>query len=288
MISNSEKMNSISIITHINELMSQTEVTQYFQNTLKTPIELEIVIPQLSNFNITRFEMIKNNKKIVSKLLEKEKAKEKYNDTITTGNYGFISYNKGHENKICLGNLLPNEEIELKTFYFGHIISKDLSYQAIFPVIFPKFIMGDPDSKDEPEEYDYEKEIVNGKIYINTRSKITRLVISSSKNFTKIEKYYSEDKKSVEIDIYKDNFSDKDIPGIILFRTEKINDDVLYYQCDPKKNKAYYLLQKTLDKPEFNREFKSNEIDEDENLNYCSLVKNKEENQKQKNVLYFY
>ena len=176
-------MNSISIITHINELMSQTEVTQYFQNTLKTPIELEIVIPQLSNCNITRFEMIKNNKKIVSKLLEKEKAKEKYNDTITTGNYGFISYNEGHENKICLGNLLPNEEIELKTYYFGHIISKDLSYQALFPVIFPKFIMGAPDSKDEPEEYDYEKEIVNGKIYINTRSKITRLVISSSKNF---------------------------------------------------------------------------------------------------------
>ena len=97
-------MNSIRIITHINELMSQTEITQYFKNTRKTPIELEIVIPQLSNCNITRFEMIKNNKKIVSKLLEKEKAKEKYNDTITTGNYGFISYNEGHENKICLGN----------------------------------------------------------------------------------------------------------------------------------------------------------------------------------------
>ena len=186
MISNSEKMNSISIITHINELMSQTEVTQYFQNTLKTPIELEIVIPQLSNFNITRFEMIKNNKKIVSKLLEKEKAKEKYNDTITTGNYGFVSFNEEHINKVCLGNIQPNEEIELKTFYFGHIICKDLSYQATFPVIFPKFIMGDPDSEREPEEYDFKKEIVDGKIYINTRSKITRLVICSSKNFSKI------------------------------------------------------------------------------------------------------
>ena len=153
MISNTEKMNSISIITHINELMTQTEVTQYFKNTQKTPIELEIVLPKLSNCNITRFEMIKNNKKIVSKLLEKEKAKEKYNDIITTGNYGFISYNDNHENKICLGNLQPNEEIELKTFYFGHIINKDLSYQASFPVIFPNFIMGDPDSKEKPENY---------------------------------------------------------------------------------------------------------------------------------------
>ena len=282
-----EKKNLINITTHINEMMSQTEVTQYFKNTRKTPIELEIIIPQLSNCNITKFEMIKNNQKIVSKLLEKEKAKEKYNDTITAGNFGFISYNEEQESIICLGNILPNEEIELKTFYFGHIITKDLSYQACFPVVFPKFVMGDPDDIRPPEEYKYEKEIINGKIYINTRSKITRLIICASKNFDKIEKKFSEDKKSAEIDIYKEDFSDKDIPGIILFRTEKINDDVLYYQCDPRKNKSYYLLQKTLDKPEFINEFKD-EIDEDEKLNYCSLVKNKEEeNRKQKECYIF-
>ena len=271
-----EKTNSIKIIAHINELICQTEITQYFKNIRKTPIELEIVIPQLSNSNITRFEMIKNDKKIISKLLEKEKAKEKYNDTISTGNYGFISYNKEHKTRICLGNISPNEEIELKTFYFGHILNKDLSYQATFPVIFPNFILGDPDSKEEPEDYYYEKQIVNGKIYINARSKITRLVISSSKNFTKIEKKYGNDKTTAEIDIYKDNFSDKDIPGIILFRTEKINDDVLYYQLDQRKKKSYYMLKKTLNKPEFNKEFQ-NDIDEDENLNYYSLLKNKEE-----------
>ena len=287
MSESADKINTINIITHINELMSQTEVTQYFKNTKKNPIELEMVIPKLSNCNITRFEMIKNNKKVVSKLLEKEKAKEKYNDTITTGNYGFISYNEEHENKICLGNIQPNEEIELTTFYFGHIINKDLSYQASFPVIFPNFIMGDPNSKEEPENYHYQKKIVKGKIYIKTRTKITRLVFNGSKNFSKIEKKYSKDKKSVEIDIYKDNFSNVDIPGIILFRTEKINDDALYCQCDKKKNKSYYMLQKTLNKPEFIKEPKDS-IDEDENLNYYSLVKNKEEeNQKQKECYIF-
>ena len=105
MSENADKINTINIITHINELMSQTEVTQYFQNTQKTPIELEIVIPQLSNSNISRFEMIKNNKKVVSKLLEKEKAKEKYNDSISTGDVGFVSFNEKNENKICLGNI---------------------------------------------------------------------------------------------------------------------------------------------------------------------------------------
>ena len=66
--------------------------------------------------------MIQNNIKVVSQLLEKEKAKEKYNDTISTGNYGLVSYNERNKNKVCLGNIASGEEIELKTFYFSHII----------------------------------------------------------------------------------------------------------------------------------------------------------------------
>ena len=271
-----EKLNTINITVHINEIISQTEITQYFKNSVKNPIELEIELPKIVDCNITKFEMIKNNKKVVSQLLEKEKAKEKYSDSISTGNSGFISYNEENINKICLGNIAPGEEIELKTFYFSHIINKNLSYQVKFPTIFPNFFTSDPDYIQDPEEYAYEKKIVKGKIYINALSKITRLVVKGSKNFSKIEKKFGKDNKTAEIEIFKNNFSDKDIPGIILFRTEKINDDILYYQCDPKKNKTYYMLQKTINKPEFNKEFK-NEIDEDENLDYNSLVEIKEE-----------
>ena len=96
-IESNNKFDSIDIITHINELMTQTIVTQYFKNTKNNPIELEILIPQLTNCNITKFEMTKGDQKIISKLLEKEKAKEKYNDSIAKGDYGFISYNKENE-----------------------------------------------------------------------------------------------------------------------------------------------------------------------------------------------
>ena len=76
------------------------------------------------------------------------------------------------------------------------------------------------------------------------------MVIKGSNNFSKIEKKYSDDKKSVEISIFKDNFSETDIPGIILFRTEKLYDEKLYYQYDPKKIKSYYILKKVLYIPE--------------------------------------
>ena len=112
-----KKEDSINLIVHINELICQTEVTQYFKNTKTVPIELEIVIPHLDNCNITKFEMIKNNQKIISKLLEKEKAKEKYVDTITQGNSSFLSYEEENEIKIYLGNIPPGEDVELKTFF---------------------------------------------------------------------------------------------------------------------------------------------------------------------------
>jgi len=273
-----DKYNIVYITCHINEVMAQTEIIQYFKNTSKSPIELSMKLPELVNVSITRFEMTLNNKKVISKILEKDKAKEKYNDSISTGNYGFISFNEDKISTVCLGNIPADQEIELKTYYFGDLICNDLCYQATFPVIFPEFIIGDPKNKEEPEYYNrYKKKEVKAKIYINTFSKITRLVIKGSSNFEIIEKKYNNDYKSAEIEIYKNEFSNKDIPGVILFRTEKINEDILYNQYDPDKNLNYFLLQKTEKIPELNIEIKDN-VDEDENIIYKSfLLKNEEE-----------
>ena len=58
------KFDTIQLITTINELIVQTEVTQYFKNTETSSIELEMIIPKLSNNNITRFKMTMNDKKV--------------------------------------------------------------------------------------------------------------------------------------------------------------------------------------------------------------------------------
>ena len=49
MSENPEKYNSIDIIVHINEIMFQTEITQYFINNKTNPIELEIEFPKIDN-----------------------------------------------------------------------------------------------------------------------------------------------------------------------------------------------------------------------------------------------
>ena len=116
---------------------------------------------------------------------------------------------------------------------------------------------------------------VHGKIFINTYSKMTRLFVYGL-SFFNSERTIGEDKKSAEINFNEKYFSETDIPGIVLFRTEKINEKLLYYQCDAKRKKSYYMLQKTLFKPEFNKE-SIDIIYEDDHMNYSSILKMEKE-----------
>ena len=269
-----DKYNSVKIHSQINEVMILSEVTQYFKNDSKSPIELSIGLPELTNCTITKFEMLLDQQKIVSIILEKEKAEEKYSDAIASGNTGFISYSNDNKTIVSLGNIPPQKEVELKSYYFGNLICNDLSYQATFPTIFPTFIIQPENNESSPVNYSYAKQIVTGKIDINCFSKLTRLIIKGSSNFDKIDKNYSKDFKSAEINIYKDSFSNEDIPGIILFRTESINNDNLFYQYDPKTDLSFYLFQKTELIPELDIKNDKKKIDENEELNYSSLIKN--------------
>ena len=163
-----EKYNTVKIHSHINEVMVLSEVTQYFKNNSNFPIELSIELSELTNCIITKFEMILDEQKIVSKILEKEKAEEKYNDAIASGNAGFISYSKDKKTTVCLGNVPSKKEVELKTHYFGNLLCNDLSYQAIFPTIFPTFIIHENEfnknSNNSQQNYNYVKQIVIGKL----------------------------------------------------------------------------------------------------------------------------
>ena len=60
------------------------------------------------------------NKIVISKIMSKEKAEEKYNDTIASGNTGFISIYKEKEYTVNIGNLEPNQQIKLNFLPKNH------------------------------------------------------------------------------------------------------------------------------------------------------------------------
>ena len=119
---------------------------------------------------MSKFEIIMNNKKIISKILSKEKVDEKYTDAIAQGNTAIKSdYSKSFQSyNVYIGNLNPKESICLKTIYNQLIQSYDMSYEYIIMKDFPSFTFVGSENKDD--KYINSEIIIN--ININSFSKI--------------------------------------------------------------------------------------------------------------------
>ena len=102
-----KKDDTVYLLSQVNEIFATTEVKQYFTNELENQIELIIVFPILNKLSLSKYVVILDDKIIISKVMPKEKAEEKYNDAIASGNVGFISRyeeeNKSHS--VYIGNL---------------------------------------------------------------------------------------------------------------------------------------------------------------------------------------
>ena len=112
--------NTVLISCEVNEIFASTEVTQYFTNELENPIELKILFPINKKLSLSKFIVSMDEKNIISKVMSKEKAEEKYSDTIASGNIGFKSSYED-ENKsysVNIGNLAPKKQVKLKLILF--------------------------------------------------------------------------------------------------------------------------------------------------------------------------
>jgi len=137
----SKRDDTVYLSSQINEIFATTEVTQYFNNELENPIELTILFPIIKKLSLSKFVVTIGDKVIVSKVMPKEKAEEKYNDSLASGNVGFISRyeedNKAYS--VNIGNLQPKKSIELRSLFIQMIDSNDLSYQYEIMENYPSF-----------------------------------------------------------------------------------------------------------------------------------------------------
>ena len=211
-----------------------------------------------------------NNKKIVSKVLSKEKANEKYSDAIAQGNTAIkTNYSESFKSyNINIGNLGPKESICLKTYYNQSISSYDMSYQYIIMKDFPSFVFENKEYDDDENKEISPEIIIN--INIKTFSKITRLItnfkekekltISYNKNYTeaKINNNIIENlKNSYSIDLH------------ILFRTKDINKPNIFYQYNPILKKNSYSLNYLYSSEDLEKLIKvPQKPDEDDTISY--------------------
>ena len=104
-----------------SELRGATAITNVeltYQNPNEdSPLECTYVFPLEKTTLLSKFEAIIDDKVVETKVVEKEKAKEKYEDAIASGNAAVMaerSKKKEETLTVKLGNLLPNSIATLK------------------------------------------------------------------------------------------------------------------------------------------------------------------------------
>ena len=262
-----EKDDTIYLSSKVNEIYATTELTQYFTNTLEEAIELTILFPIKDEISLSKFVVAIGDKIVLSKVMSKEKAEEKYNDVIASGNVGVISEYE-EESKaysVNIGNLKPKEKIKLNSIFLQMIGAQDMSYEFSIMEKYPSFYYKDSKSNNKPKN-----KIINAEFEIKTQSKITRLIApfmdKEAKKYSTYEIKYSPDYKTAEIKYIKnpneepnninnnDDDEDDDDDGdkddkpasyssfCILFRTENMNKPLLCTQYNPEFKETAYSL----------------------------------------------
>ena len=192
--------NTVHINSTINEIFATSEVTQAFKNTLSNSIELQISFPLKPEIQLSKFVITIGDKTIISKVLPKEKAEEKYTDSIASGNTGILSTmdESGKNYTIRVGKVLPQERVILKSVFNQMITSQDMSYEFVFLEHYPCFIYSDNVVQSKK---------ISGVFTLKTKSKITRLISpymdANAEKTTKFEVKYNEDYTEAKITFEK-------------------------------------------------------------------------------------
>ena len=136
-----EREDTIYLKSNINEVFALTELTQYFINSLDDPIELIVSFPIKEEINLNKFIIQIGDKKVTSKVMEKGDAEEKYDNSISSGNTGFLGKYDNEEKSysINVGNINPKEKVKLKSFFIQNIGTQDMSYEFIIMEKYPTF-----------------------------------------------------------------------------------------------------------------------------------------------------
>ncbi len=105
---------NIEINSEVSEIFAKTIVTQKFKNPESNPLELKIYVYKKENIIFSSFSaQIGDSIKVKSKVIKKEKAEEKYNDAVSSGNGAIYVYEDEYYNRIVInmGNIPPKEKV---------------------------------------------------------------------------------------------------------------------------------------------------------------------------------
>ena len=234
----------------VNESYAETYINQTYFISNSNPVEFSVELPNKKGVQFVDFEVEIQDKKVKSKLITKEKAEEKYNDAIASGNTGIYSeYDKNLDKYIIhLGNIQPNTKVHFKSHFLQNLISNDLNYfyRLIGQLPFPK------------SNYFNKSDKINCKVkvFFQTSFPITTLEQKVEGDNPTIITRFNEDKTKYEIELLLELKNPNNYFGLFAdpqsynqkhsasfkFQMKDFKKPKLYKQYDPKNDETTYLL----------------------------------------------
>ena len=129
----------ITIETVLNEFYAKTNIIQYYKNYFDKPIELILKYPYNPRVQFSKFTLEMYNKKVISKVIEREKAEEKYTDAIAKGNTGVISNIGNNYYEVNIGNIGVGELVKLTSEFIQFLKYEGKNYYYTTIKNFPYF-----------------------------------------------------------------------------------------------------------------------------------------------------
>lgn len=127
-------LKKLSVEAKLKDSIGVILMTQVYLNDKEGPIELEFQFPKEKKSMVSKMIVTIADKTIEAKILEKEKAKEKYDDAIAAGNSATLMNETSQEMlTLQIGNLLPGQEAKVEIEIIQQVEIKEGAYDFVFP-----------------------------------------------------------------------------------------------------------------------------------------------------------
>ena len=234
---------NVELESEVNELFAKTKVIQKLTNPLNNPLELKIYVYKRKGLIFSSFiAKIGDSITVKSKVIKKEKAEEKYTDSLAKGNAAiFVCEDPDDENRIIInmGNIPSKEEITFTSEYLN-LIGTSKSYEFELFRNLPIF---------EGNGIFYQNSKLEGTILIKTKNKNWMIKKEILMDNLKIEK---EEYKNKERTIYCIKYKIDNLPNFKGNNLDYIPSSKIYFDIDDDEKPIAYRQKSSFDKNEQN------------------------------------
>ena len=242
---------NVEIESEVNKLYSKTNVIQKFTNPESNPLELKIYVYKKNDIIFSSFSaQIGNSIKVKSKVIKKEKAEEKYTDSISSGNAAIYVYEDKYANRIVInmGNIPPSQEIIFISEFIQLTETSKKTYEFELFRNLPIFMS---------DRHCFQNYNLKGEVQIKTKNKILKIeknillknleIIEEQNRNDENENNYIIKYKILELPKFRENY--EYIPSSkIYFYIDEYSDDepIIYSQKSLINNneKSYIITYK--------------------------------------------